>query len=159
MNVMENSMNQAEWTEIAEVELVYKSNIKASMRPALSSSNDVYELFLQSWDKNKIELQEQFKMLMLNRANKVVGIFKVSSGGVTGTIADPKLIFMAALKANACMIILAHNHPSCNLKPSKADHDLTEKIKQGGRLLDIKVLDHLIITTEGFYSFADEGLM
>lgn len=99
-------MNQAEWTEIAEVELVYKSNIKASLRPTLSSSNDVYELFLQSWDKNKIELQEQFKMLMLNRANKVVGIFEVSSGGVTGTIADPKLIFMAALKANACMIIL-----------------------------------------------------
>jgi DNA repair protein RadC len=101
-------MDQKEWTEIAEVELVYKSNIKASLRPTLSSSNDVYELFLQSWDENKIELQEQFKMLMLNRANKVVGIFEVSSGGVTGTIADPKLIFMAALKANACMIILAH---------------------------------------------------
>jgi DNA repair protein RadC len=156
---MENSMNQPEWSEIAEVELVYKSNIKASMRPTLNSSNDVYELLLQSWDKNKIELQEQFKILLLNRANKVVGIFEVSSGGITGTVADPKLIFMAALKANACMIILAHNHPSCNLKPSKADQDLTEKIKQGGKLLDISVLDHLIITSEGFYSFADEGML
>src|ERR1700685_145108 len=106
MNVMENSMNQTEWTEIAEVELVYKSNIKASLRPTLTNSNDVYELFLQTWDKNKIELQEQFKVLLLNRGNKVVGIFEVSSGGVTGTIADPKLIFMAALKANACQIVL-----------------------------------------------------
>jgi DNA repair protein RadC len=88
-----------------------------------------------------------------------VGIFEVSSGGVAGAIVDPKLIFMAALKANACQIILANNQPSCNLRPSKADQYLTKKIKQGGKLLEIKVLDHLIITTEGFYSFADEGLM
>ncbi len=156
---MENSMNQHEWTEIAEVELIYKSNIKASLRPNLCSSKDVYELLLQSWDKNRIELQEQFKVLLLNRANKVVGIFEVSSGGVSGTIADPKLIFTAALKTNACQIILAHNHPSSNLRPSKADQDLTEKMKAGGELLEIRVLDHLIISMEGFFSFADEGLL
>ena len=159
MNVMENSMNQTEWTEIAEVELVYKSNVTASQRPTLTSSNDVYELFLQTWNKNRIEFQEQFKILLLNRANRVVGIYEVSSGGVAGTVADPKLIFGVALKANACSVILVHNHPSDNLKPSNADKMLTEKIKQGGKLLDISVLDHLIISPEGYYSFADEGLI
>jgi DNA repair protein RadC len=83
----------------------------------------------------------------------------VSSGGVAGTVADPKLIFGVALKANACSVILVHNHPSDNLKPSNADKMLTEKIKQGGKLLDISVLDHLIISPEGYYSFADEGLI
>ncbi|HSZ87189.1 MAG TPA: JAB domain-containing protein [Puia sp.] len=156
---MENSMNQKDWTEIAEVELVYKSNVKASLRPILTSSKDVYELLLQTWDKNKIELQEQFKVLLLNRASRIVGIFEVSSGGVAGTVADPKLIFMAALKSNACNIILAHNHPSGNLKPSKADEELTQKIKMGGKLLEINVLDHLIITVDGYYSFGDESLI
>jgi DNA repair protein RadC len=159
MNVMENSMNQKDWTEIAEVELVYKSNVKASLRPLLTSSKDVYELLLQTWDKNKIELQEQFKILLLNRASRVVGIFEVSTGGVAGTVADPKLIFMAALKSNSCSIILAHSHPSGNLKPSKADEELTKKIKMGGKFLEISVLDHLIITIDGYYSFADEGLL
>jgi len=152
-------MNQKDWTEIAEVELVYKSNVKASLRPILTSSKDVYELLLQTWDKNKIELQEQFKVLLLNRASRIVGIFEVSSGGVAGTVADPKLIFMAALKSNACNIILAHNHPSGNLKPSKADEELTQKIKMGGKLLEINVLDHLIITVDGYYSFGDESLI
>ena len=102
---------------------------------------------------------EQFKVLLLNRANKVLGIFEVSSGGSTGTVADPKLIFAAAIKANACGIILAHNHPSGNLQPSQADIDLTKRMKEGGRLLEIQVLDHIIVTTEGYYSFADEGIL
>ena len=89
----------------------------------------------------------------------MIGIFEVSSGSATGTIADPKLIFAAAIKANACGVIVAHNHPSGALKPSGADIELTKKIKQAGTFLEIQILDHLIITSEGYYSFADEGMM
>jgi DNA repair protein RadC len=159
MNVMENATNQPAWNQISEVELVYRSKVRASLRPILTNSKDVYDLLVQSWDKDKIELQEQFKVLLLNKGNKALGIFEVSTGGVAGTVADPKLIFMAALKANACNVILAHNHPSGNLKPSRADEELTQKIKQGGKLLEINVLDHLIVSPEGYYSFADEGLL
>lgn len=97
--------------------------------------------------------------MFLNRANKVLGILEASSGGISGTVADPRLVFVAALKANASNIIISHNHPSGNLNPSKADEELTQKIKQAGQLLDIKLFDHIIVTSEGYYSFADEGLM
>src|SRR3990170_6054261 len=93
-----------------------------------------------------LELQEEFKIMLLNRYNKVIGIFTVSSGGIAGTVADPKLIFGCALKAAASGIILAHNHPSGNLTASQADIDLTRKFKEAGKLLDIQVLDHIIIT-------------
>jgi DNA repair protein RadC len=145
--------------QIAEVELIYKSKVKASERPKITRSEDAYVIFKNHWDENKIELQEQFKVMLLNRANKVLGIYEVSTGGITGTVADPKLIFAAALKACACGIILVHNHPSNNLKPSIPDEQLTTKIKEGGRLLDIKLLDHLIISSEGYLSMADEGLV
>ncbi len=113
---------------------------------------------MKAWDENKIEFVEQFKVLLLNRANKVLGVYEVSSGGVTGTVADPRLIFVAALKANACALIISHNHPSGNLKRSRQDEELTAKIKQVGEFLEIKVLDHLIVTPEAYYSFADERL-
>ena len=96
--------------------------------------------------------------MLLNRANKVLGIFEVSSGSSTGTVVDPKLIFAAAIKGNACGIIMAHNHPSGNLNPSQADIDLTKRVKGGGKFLEIQVVDRLIVTIEGYYSFADEGL-
>lgn len=153
------TLNLPEWTRVAEVELVYKTKVKASERPKITSSKDSYNLLLQCWDMDKIELQEQFKVMLLNRSNKVLGVYEVSSGGITGTVADPKLIFMAALKASACGIIISHNHPSGNLKPSRPDEELTKKIREAGRLLDIQVLDHIIITSEGYYSFADEGLI
>jgi len=156
--VMETKINVNAMT-VAEIELVYRSKVKASERPKINSSKDAYDLFLQSWDENKIEFVEQFKILLMNRGNKVLGVYEVSTGGVTGTVADPRLIFAAALKANACAIILAHNHPSSNLKPSHADEQLTCKMKEGGRFLDIQVLDHLIISSESYYSMADEGLM
>ena len=145
--------------QIAEVELIYRSKVKASERPKITHSKDAYVIFKTNWDENKIELQEQFKVMLLNRANKVLGIYEVSTGGMTGTVADPKLIFAAALKAGACGIILVHNHPSNNLKPSIPDEQLTLKIKEGGKLLDIKLLDHLIISSEGYLSMADEGLV
>ncbi len=156
---MESIMNLQSLNQIAEVELIYKTKIKASERPQVKTSKDAADLLKQIWDENKIDFVEQFKVLFLNRANKVLGIFEVSTGGVTGTVADPKLVFVAALKANACSIIISHNHPSGNLKPSQADEQLTQKIKQAGQFLDIKLIDHIIVSSEGYYSFADEGLI
>jgi len=145
--------------QIAEVELIYRSKVKASDRPKINRSNDAYELFIKYWDENKLEFVEEFKVMLLNKANKVLGICQLSTGGISGTVADPKLIFMAALKCNASFIVIAHNHPSGNLKPSRQDEELTGKIKEGGKFLDLPLLDHLIITDEGFFSFADEGLL
>jgi DNA repair protein RadC len=145
--------------QAAEIQLVYKSNVKPSLRPKISHSKDAYQVLLESWDDTKIELLEQFKVMFTNRANKVLGIFELSTGGVSGTVADPKLIFAAALKVAASGLILSHNHPSGNLQPSQADIDLTRKIKEAGKLLEIQLLDHIILTTEGYYSFADEGLI
>jgi len=144
---------------LAEVELIYKTKVKPSDRLKISASSDAYSIFSQTWDTNTIELCEEFKILLLNRAHKVLGILNLSKGGVSGTVADPKLIFVAAIKANASGIILAHNHPSGNLQPSQADIDLTKKCKEGGRLLEIQVLDHIILTTEKYYSMADEGML
>ena len=146
-------------SKVAEVELVYRSKVKASERPSVGSSADAYHILLNLWEDGKIDLQESFKVLMLNRANKVLCLFNASSGGITGTVADPRLIFTAALKVSAVSLILAHNHPSGSLQPSRADEELTAKLKGAGNLLDIKVLDHLILTSETFFYFADEGLL
>lgn len=156
---MENLNDQSKQFQVAEIQLSYRSNVKASLRPKINRSSDACDILRQSWDESKIELVEQFKVILTNRANKVLGIFEVSTGGMTGTVADPKLIFVAALKCGAMGILLAHNHPSGNLTPSQADIDLTRKIKEGGKFLEIQLLDHLIITSEGYYSFSDEGLI
>jgi len=142
--------------QIAEVQLSYKTIVKPSERPKITCSQDSYDVLLKSWDENKLEFVEQAKVMLLNRANRVLGICDLSTGGVAGTVVDPKLIFMAALKANASSIILAHNHPSSNLKPSDADTKLTKKIKEAGSFLDMPLLDHIIVTKEGYYSFADD---
>ena len=125
----------------------------------VKSAKESYELLKLTWDENKIEFVEQFKVVLINRAQKVLGIYELSTGVVTGTVADPKLVFTAALKANACNIILSHNHPSGNLKLSRADEELPKKISTAGMYLAIKVIDHIIVTSEGYYSFADEGLL
>lgn len=144
---------------VAEVELVYKTKVKPSERPLVTSSKSCYKLLLQTWDETKIDFIEQFKVLLLNRCNRVLGIYELSTGGITGTVADVRLVMTAALKANAVAIILTHNHPSGNLKPSRQDDYLTAKIKEAGKFLDIQVLDHIIVTSEGYYSFADEGVL
>jgi len=104
-------------------------------------------------------LNEVFGVMFLNQANKVKHYEIISQGGITGTVADPRIIFKKALAEDAVSIILFHNHPSGNLKPSRADIDLTEKIVRGGQLFDIRVLDHVIVSEEGYFSFADEGLI
>ncbi len=156
---MESKMNQTEWNKVAEVELIYKSKVKASERPKITTSKDAYKILIELWDENKIEFVEQFKVLFLNKANKVLGVYEVSTGGISGTVADPRVIFVAALKANACAIVISHNHPSGNLRPSRQDEELTQKIKNAGQFLEIRLLDHLIVSNEGYFSLADEGLV
>lgn len=156
---MEATTNTTAWNNVAEIELVYKSKVKPCDRPHVTSSADVAKLLVSLWDENKIEFVEQFKVLLLNRANRVIGCVNISTGNAIGTIADPKLILVAALKSNCCGIIISHNHPSGNLQPSRADEMLTQKIKEAAKYLDIHLLDHVIVSTEGYYSFADKGLL
>ena len=158
---MEKKLSLEELNNVSEIDIVYKKKItcKVSQRPLITTSSDGYEICLHYWDQGKIELLEEFKVLFLSRANRVLQILPVSQGGITGTVADPRLILAAAIKVASCSMILVHNHPSGNLKPSKADEELTCKIKEAAKYFDIKVLDHLIITSEGYFSFADEGLL
>lgn len=152
------STNEKKWVA-AEISLAYKSTVRASERVKIQGSADVNELIRQYWNDQTLELFEEFKILLLNRANKVLGIVDISSGGIAGTVADPRLIFAAAIKAAASGIIVVHNHPSGNLRPSQADIDLTKKLKEGAKLLEMSVWDHLILTRDQYFSFADEGLM
>lgn len=146
-------------TIVSEIQVSYNPIIRASQRLKVSSSYEACQVFRSQWSTEQIEYVEEFKLLLLNRANKVLGIVVISKGGVAGTIADPKIIFGVALKANASSIILAHNHPSGNVLPSEADKQLTKKLMEGGKLLDLVISDHLILTAENYYSFADNGLM
>jgi len=156
---MESVKDLSVLNTVAEVQLIYKSKVKPSERPQIRSSKDCYEILKQTWDEDKIEFVEQFKVMLLNKAQRVLGIYEMSTGGVAGTIADTRLVFIAALKANACGVIISHNHPSGNLIPSRTDEELTRKMKQAGMLIEIPVLDHIIMTSESYFSFADQGLL
>lgn len=129
-------------------------------RTIIKSSADAYHE-LQNWfPRETMALQERFIVCYLNRSNRVIGVFEASVGGVTGTVADPKLILGTALKVAASNLVLAHNHPSGSVKPSQQDIQLTEKIKLGAKYMDMGVLDHLILSPDGtYFSFADEGLI
>lgn len=145
--------------QVSEIGLVYKSKVKAADYPLVNSSQLAYKLLLKYWNPGTIELQEAFKIILVNSRAKAIGLMDISSGGVNSALVDPRLVFMAALKTRACSIILAHNHPSLGTKPSQADKDITTRLVQGGKLLDIRVLDHLIITPYSYYSFSDDGMM
>jgi DNA repair protein RadC len=122
----------------------------------ISCADDAYQLMKpELLDLN----HEEFWVILLSRANDILRKVKISSGGVSGTVADPKLIFKAALDQLASSLILVHNHPSGNLQPSHADIQLTKKLRAGGELLEVSVLDHVIFTDRGFFSFNDEGMM
>ena len=144
--------------KLAEIKVTYQSKVKFKDMHQVLKSKDAEDVLRSIWN-DTIELKEEFYILLLNRANRVKGWYKVSEGGTAGTIVDPKLIFSTALKCHASAIILAHNHPSGNTKPSEEDLKLTRKLTEGGKLLEIAVLDHLILTLEEYLSFADEGLM
>ena len=125
--------------------------------PVISSSRDIFNLMLPNW--NDVDYCESFYVILINRGNKVLGVNKISMGSVSGTVADPKKIFQVALKANSSAVILCHNHPSGNTRPSMTDKKITEKCKEAGKFLDLPVLDHIIVTRYGYFSFADDGLL
>ena len=145
-------------SRVAEVKIIYSTQVKASDRCQITSSGQAEQLLRNHWDHATIEHIETMKVILLNRSNRVLGIATLSTGGTSGCILDAKTVFQYALKANASSIILSHNHPSGNPRPSQNDLDISKKIKQGGKLLDISLLDHVIITPwDGYYSMADEG--
>ena len=145
---------------LSEIQVKYTHHVPMKDRVQVRDSDDVFNVLWTIWDKDLIAYQEAFVVLFLNRANRILGYRWVSFGGLASTVVDVRYIFAIALKCGAHAILLAHNHPSCNKSPSEADLAITDKIKAGGVLLDIKVLDHLIITPEKtYYSFANEGVL
>lgn len=141
-----------------EITINYKPSFKVSELPAINSSKDAEKYFREVWSDKLQHIEETF-VILLNRANKALGFSKISTGGITGTVVDTKIVFQTALKSNATSIILCHNHPSGNLQPSGADNKLTKNLKEAGKIMDISLVDHLIITDESYYSFADEGMI
>lgn len=125
----------------------------------VNTSLEIYKLFQSYCNYEIIEFIEEFKVVLLSRANRVLGIVPISVGGTAGTVADPKIIFVAALKCKAACLVLCHNHPSSNLRPSHSDIELTKKLKAAGEFLDLPVLAHIILSKDGYLSFPDEGLM
>lgn len=145
--------------QVAEVQLTYRTNVKPADRPQVTCSADAFQVFRQYWSGN-IEMIEECYLILLNRSNRVLGIMPISSGGLSSTIIDTRLVYAAAVKTLASSIIIAHNHPSGHLRPSQADIDLTQSLKKAGEALDIPLQDHLIIAPgSGFFSFADDGLI
>ena len=144
---------------VSEIELTYKSKVPPSQRTKISCSRDAFNLLKENWNSGTLDYYEEFKILLMNRSNAVLGILAVSKGGISGTVTDVRIILQAALKSNASGLIVCHNHPSGNLNPSESDNKITQKIKEAGNIMDIQLLDHLIITEEDYYSFADNGLL
>lgn len=145
--------------QVAEINLSYRSKVKLSACPKVQSSSEAYRLLYARWDKDKIELVEQFKVILLNRANRVIGELLLGTGSGSGVVVDVKLIIFTVIKSNASAFIISHNHPSGKLIPSEQDRRLTQKVKIAADSMDINLLDHIIVTNEGYYSFADEGLI
>ena len=144
-------------TIVAALELGRRRQAATSLTKAVVGSSKEIAQYLKA--KLKDYRHEVFAVMFLNRANKVNHFEIVSEGGITGTVADPRVILRKALEEDAVSIILCHNHPSGSLMPSKADQQLTIKIKEAARFLDIAVVDHIIVSEDGYYSFADEGLL
>lgn len=156
---MANSPIQKSGSRIDRIELVYHSRTRPEDRPKITNSDEAYRLLLDTWDMDKIELQEQFRVMLLDRGNRSLGVSTIATGGISGTLVDLRLVFALALQARASSIILAHNHPSGNTQPSESDKSLTAKFKAAAALLNISLLDHLVVTPTGYTSFTDAGFM
>ncbi len=144
-------------TLAAALELGRRRQAAASLlKTTIKSSNDIAEYLKATLKDYAYEI---FAVVFLNRSNKINHFEIISKGGITGTVADPRIILKRALEEDATAIVLCHNHPSGNLKPSKADEELTLKIKEAAKYFDIKVMDHIIVSEDGYYSFADEGIL
>ena len=142
-------------SKLREVSAIYKKH-SSVQNIKISSSNDANE-FVRKFYPVGIDIREAMLVLFLNNSNRTLGFSVASIGGITGTIVDVRLVLRDALLTQSTSIILVHNHPSGNLKPSREDLSITEKIKKASNLMDIKLLDHLILTEDTFYSFADFG--
>ena len=142
---------------VGEVELTYKSTSRS--RSKIYSSEDAFKILLPTYKEGTICYKEYFKVLLLSQSNQVLGYTLISEGGITETCADVRVILQAALLTNSVALVLAHNHPSGNLKPSRQDMEITKQVKEAAKLMRISVIDHLILTDAGYYSFADEGLL
>lgn len=140
----------------AEIRVTYRK--KNHSTPTVISSNVAQEIFRNSWQKD-LELRERFKVMYLDMGNNVLGIHETSAGTLSGCLVDVRHVLAIALKVNACSIILCHNHPSGNLNASHQDIQITEKVREAGKILDVGVLDHIILTSEGYTSMTDEGQM
>lgn len=144
---------------IPEIELSYKPSRRLSSLPEVTEPEDAYKLFTASWARDKLEFVEQFKVMLLNNGNRVLGICQLFTGGVRRTTVDIKLVMVTAIKTSTQKMIVAHNHPGGSLLPSDADIILTHKLLRAANILDIDLLDHLILSAEGYYSFLEHGKM
>lgn len=142
---------------VAEVELSYKNNVPYQERKKVNCAVDAYQILLNTHDENTIDFTETFRVLYLNQSNHVVGCNTISKGGITSTCVDVRNIMQGALLTNAVALILGHNHPSGNTKPSREDEQITNKIVQAGQTLNIRVLDHIVYSRENYCSFSEEG--
>jgi DNA repair protein RadC len=146
--------------QVNEIKISYEGGVKSKDWIQISSLAQAAEVLFQNWDKRTMELQETFKIVLLNNSNKVKGICQISQGGNTGTLVDIRVLFATVLKSLSVGLILAHNHPIGKLEPSKADIQLTNKIKKAASVFDIRLLDHLIFAPDGdYYSFSDNGIL
>lgn len=145
--------------QLPEFQISLKTKVKPSELYPIRTGADVAKVARMCFDADSIEWHETFVIIALNQANKVLGFYKLSSGGIDMVACDPRMVFQFALLSNATSLIIAHNHPSGSLKPSREDEEMTHKIKSAGSFLSIKLLDHVIVTSEGYYSFAEEGLI
>ena len=146
---------------VTELSVVYRQKKSAKQLPNIVTSSDAFVHIIDGFDFNTIGCQEQFVVMYLNPANCVLGIYRASVGGITSTVADIRIILSVALKTLSTAMVVAHSHPSGSLKPSRQDIDITNRLKEAGKFMEIKVLDHLIVepSRQEFFSFADEGLM
>lgn len=142
---------------IDEIQISYSTRNREKVK--ISNSRNAYDCLLDSWNKGSIELLEEFKIMLLNNANEALGIYSVSKGGISSTIVEIRHILYIALKTNSSGIILAHNHPSGNLSPSSLDIKFTNQIKEACKLMSLKISDHIIISLDNYFSFADDGLL
>ena len=143
--------------KVSEVKLAYKYKVPYKERRKIRDSVDAYGMLMETYPDEQIDHKEIFKALYLNKANQAVGCVTISEGGISGTIADVRLIFQGALLLHATSIILVHNHPSGTRNPSRQDISLTKKAIEVGKIMEIELVDHLIITREGYYSLKDNG--
>ena len=143
--------------KVAEVELSYRNRVPNKDRKQVLNSDTAYKVLRDSYSDSTIDYKETFKVLYMNQNCQVLGCSTISEGGITATMADVRLVLQGALLTNAVAMILAHNHPSGSTKPSRQDDDLTQRIVDAAKIMEIRVNDHIILTNEDYYSYSDEG--